>query len=62
MNKFTQVLMLILLVALLVITSSNKMLIKELEVKLSEMQGECIVARDVEPMIIIGVVEEGEEQ
>lgn len=58
MNKATHIFVLLVVLGLLFMQVQNKALIKELQVKLDEMKEECVVARDVEPMIIIAVPEE----
>lgn len=58
MNKATHIFVLILVLGLVFLQVQNKALIKELQVKLDEVGEQCVVAGDVEPMIIIGVPEE----
>jgi len=58
MTKPTAIFVLLVVVGLLVMQLSNKAMITQLQVSLQEMEEQCIVARDVEPMIIIAVPEE----
>ncbi len=58
MNKATHIFVLILVLGLIWMQVCNKQMIKEIQVKLDEFGEQCVVARDVEPMIIIAVPEE----
>jgi len=58
MTKPTAIFVLLVVVGLLVMQLNNKAMIRQLQVSLQEMQEQCVVARDVEPMIIIAVPEE----
>ncbi len=58
MERPTSIFVLIVVLGLLFLQVQNKALIKELQVKLDEVGEQCVVARDVEPMIIIAVPEE----
>lgn len=59
MTKPTAIFVLLVVVGLLVMQLNNKAMIRQLQVSLQEMQEQCVVARDVEPMIIIAVPEDG---
>ena len=58
MTKVTNIFVLIVVLGLVFMQIQNKALIKQLQVKLDEFGEQCVVARDVEPMIIIAVPEE----
>lgn len=58
MSKATSIFVLIVVLGLVFMQIQNKQMIKELQVKLDEVGEQCVVARDVEPMIIIAVPEE----
>jgi len=58
MTKATNIFVLIVVLGLVFMQVQNKALIKQLQVKLDEFGEQCVVARDVEPMIIIAVPEE----
>lgn len=58
MNKWMNIFVLIVVLGLVFMQVNNKQMIKELQVKLDEVGEQCVVARDVEPMIIIAVPEE----
>lgn len=58
MTKATNIFVLLIVLGLVFMQVSNKQMIKELQVKLDEFGEQCVVARDVEPMIIIAVPEE----
>lgn len=58
MERATSIFVLIVVLGLVFMQIQNKALIKELQVKLDEVGEQCVVARDVEPMIIIAVPEE----
>jgi hypothetical protein len=58
MDKWMNIFVLIVVLGLVFMQIQNKALIKQLQVKLDEVGEQCVVARDVEPMIIIAVPEE----
>ncbi len=58
MTKATNIFVLLIVLGLVSMQIQNKALIKQLQVKLDEFAEQCVVARDVEPMIIIAVPEE----
>lgn len=58
MNKWMNIFVLIVVLGLVFMQIGNKQMIKELQIKLDEVGEQCVVARDVEPMIIIAVPEE----
>ncbi len=58
MERATSIFVLIVVLGLVFMQIQNKALIKQLQVKLDEVGEQCVVARDVEPMIIIAVPEE----
>jgi len=58
MSKVTHIFVLLVVLGLIWMQAENKSTIKELQIKLDEFGEQCVVARDVEPMIIIAVPEE----
>lgn len=62
MNKFTQVIVLVLIFALIWIVAGNKAEIKSLQIKLAEVGEVCQTASTVESPIIILAPEYTEEE